>query len=128
MPVLAEMKGWLDKNLSLVSPKSALGKAVAYMLSNWKRLIRYTDDGRLEIDKNLTENKIRPVALGCKNYLFAGSHNDARWAATIYSLVGTARLYQLDQFAYLRDVFSRISDHPYKKLDELLPPKLTPLQ
>ena len=98
------------------------------MLSKWKRLIRYTDDGRLEIDNNWIKNQIRPVALGRKNYLFAGSHNGARLAATIYSLVGTAKLHQIDPFVYLRDVLTRISDHRYKRLDELLPPKWTPLQ
>jgi len=78
VPVLAEMKPWLDKNLPQILPKSAMGQAIAYMLSNWERLIRYTADGRLEIDNNWIENQIRPVALGHKNYLFAGSQNGDR--------------------------------------------------
>ena len=121
LPVLAEMKAWLEVERHKVLPKSAIGKALAYMLKFWVRLNVYTTDGRIEIDNNLVENAIRPVAIGRRNYLFAGSHNGARRGAIIYSLVCTAMLHDLAPFDYLRDVIDRISDHPHKQLAELLP-------
>lgn len=120
VPVLETMKSWLDRESLKVLPKSVIGKAIGYVLNQWPRLEAYVTDGRLEIDNNLVENAIRPVALGRKNYLFAGSHNGARQAALIYTLVSNARLKNLEPFAYLRDVISRISDHPYKQIDDLL--------
>jgi transposase len=121
LPVLAEIKAWLQDNRQQVLPKSDIGKAMAYMLKYWQRLNVYTTDGRLEIDNNLVENAIRPVALGRKNYLFAGSHDGALRAAVIYSLVITAKLHDVEPFAYLKDVIARISDHPHKQLAQLLP-------
>jgi hypothetical protein len=121
LPVLAEMHAWLEAQREQVLPKSDIGKAIAYMLKYWPRLTVYTTNGMLEIDNNPVENAIRPVALGRKNYLFAGSHDGARRAALIYSLVGTAQLHQLEPFAYLRDVIARISTHPHRQLAELLP-------
>ena len=121
IPILSEIKGWLDDEMEQVLPKSLIGKAVIYMKGNWERLIRYTEDGRFEIDNNLVENAIRPVALGRKNYLFAGSHNGAGRAALIYSLVGTAKLHQVEPWQYLNDIVNRISEYPYSKIDELLP-------
>ena len=91
------------------------------MLGQWPKLERYLDDGRLEIDNNLVENAIRPVALGRKNYLFAGSHESAQRGAVIYSLVATAKLHGLDSSVYLTDILNRIADHPFNKLAELLP-------
>ncbi|MEA1948441.1 MAG: IS66 family transposase [Thermodesulfobacteriota bacterium] len=120
-PVLNEMKAWLDTTALQVLPKSALGKAIGYMLGRWKYLKRYVEDGRFEIDNNLIENAIRPVALGRKNYLFAGSHNGAKRAALIYTLVANAKLQGLEPFAYMRDLLSQIADYPYKKLADLLP-------
>ncbi len=84
---LDNMYQWLLKNRAQVVPKSAIGQAIDYTLSLWARLKRYVEDGRLEIDNNLVENSIRPVAIGRKNYLFAGSHNGARWAAIIYTIL-----------------------------------------
>ena len=121
VPILNEMKAWLDTKALQVLPKSALGKAIGYMLGRWKYLKRYVDDGRFEIDNNLIENAIRPVALGRKNYLFAGSHNGAKRAALIYTLVANAKLQGLEPFAYMRDILSRIADYPYKELADLLP-------
>ena len=120
MPVLEAMKTWLDRESLKVLPKSVIGKAIGYMLNQWPRLLVYVTDGRIEIDNNLVENAIRPVALGRKNYLFAGSHDGARQAALIYTMVSNARLKNLDSFAYIRDVISRISDHPQKRIDDLL--------
>jgi hypothetical protein len=120
VPVLKDMKTWLDRESLKVLPKSVIGKAIGYMLNQWPSLEAYVKDGRLEIDNNLVENAIRPVALGRKNYLFAGSHDGARKASLIYTMVSNARLKNLDPFAYLRDVIARISDHPYKQIDDLL--------
>jgi transposase len=121
LSLLAEMKGWLDKQCHQVLPKSALGKAIGYAMSQWSRLERYTEHGFLEIDNNWIENVIRSLALGRKNYLFAGSHDGARRAAIIYSLVATAKKHDVEPFAYLKDVIARIADHPHKKLTLLLP-------
>jgi transposase len=127
LSILETIKSWLDEHSIQVLPKSAMGKAIGYMLNQWSRLECYTTDGRLEIDNNLVENLIRPVALGRKNYLFAGSHNGARCAAIIYSLVATAKQNNVEPFAYLNDVISRIADHPFNKLDLLLPHNWKPL-
>ncbi len=83
--------------------------------------MRYVDDGRIEIDNNAAERSLRTVALGRKNYLFAGSDAGGERAAAIYSLIGTAKLNGLDPEAYLRDVLSRIADHPINRIEELLP-------
>lgn len=121
VPILAEIKTWLGQNGTQVLPKSAIGKAIGYMLGQWPKLAKYTNDGRLEIDNNLVENAIRPVALGRKNYLFAGSHEGAKRAAIIYSLVATAKLHNVEPFAYLKDLLTRLPDHPHHQLAELLP-------
>ncbi len=121
VPILDEMKTWLDRAALQVLPKSTLGQAIGYMLGRWKYLKRYVEDGRFEIDNNLIENAIRPVALGRKNYLFAGSHNGAKRSALIYTLVANAKLQGLEPFAYMRDLLSQIADYPYKKLADLLP-------
>jgi len=125
-PILKSMKKWLDTQITKILPASTIGKAVSYMLNQWPRLINYLLDGRLEIDNNLTENSIRPIALGRKNWLFAGSHQGAANAAIIYTLVGTAKLHNIEPFSYLKDVFDRINDHPFKYLDELLPQNWLP--
>ena len=119
--ILAEIHQWLHEQSKDLLPRSLFGKTVSYMLSNWRRLIRYVEDGRLEIDNNLVENAVRPVALGRKNYLFAGSKEGTKRGTIIYTLVDTAKLQGIEPFVYLRDVLSRIADHPYNKLDELLP-------
>ena len=121
IPILKEIKAWLDSEILIVLPRSAIGKAIAYMYNRWSRLEKYVSDGRLEIDNNLIENAIRPIALGRKNYLFAGSHEGAKRAALYYSLLGTVRLQNVEPFEYLRDVLTRISDYPYKNLTDLLP-------
>ena len=90
-------------------------------LSRWQALGRYLDDGRLEIDNNAAERALRGVALGRKNWLFAGSDKGGERAATIYSLIETAKLNGVDPEAWLRDTISRIADHPNPRIDELLP-------
>ena len=125
-PILNELHNYLKTQLREVLPKSNMGKAIAYTLNLWTRLERYIEDGRYEIDNNLVENSIRPVALGRKNYLFAGSHEGARRAAMIYSFVGSCKMNNIDPSLWLKDVLSRISDHKANKLDELLPPNWQP--
>jgi transposase len=121
LPVMKEIKTWLDQNVVKVLPKNDMGEAIGYTLGQWPKLERYLNDGRLEIDNNLVENAIRPVAFGRKNYLFASSHESAQRGAVIYSLVATAKLHNLDSSEYLTDVINRIADHPFKKLADLLP-------
>jgi hypothetical protein len=95
--------------------------AVRYALGRWEALMRYSDDGRLEIDNNAAERALRAVALGRKNYLFAGSDRGGESAAAIYSLIGTAKLNGLDPELYLRNVLSRIAEHPINRIEDLLP-------
>jgi len=120
---LQELETWLKENIIQVLPKSAIGGAIAYTLNLWPRLIRYTQDGRYEIDNNLVENSIRPVALGRKNYMFAGSHEGAKHAAMMYSFLGTCKRNNVEPFAWLKDVLTRIPDWSIQRLDELLPVK-----
>lgn len=120
-PRLTAFKAWLQATLSQVSRKSTLAAAIKYALARWAALVRYVDDGRIEIDNNAAERAIRAVALGRKNYLFAGSDAGGERAALIYSLIGTARLNGLDPQAYLTAVLERIAEHPVNRVDELLP-------
>lgn len=120
-PILVQMKAWMDEQIILVPPKSAIGMALAYTLNLWPRLVRYIDDGRFNIDNNLIENSIRPVALGRKNYLFAGSHEAAQQAAVIYSILATCKLHDVEPFAYLSKILSIIPDFPTNQLHTLLP-------
>ena len=120
-PILAEMETWLKDNISQTLPKSAIGKAIAYTLNLWTRLKQYTNDGRYEIDNNLIENAIRPLALGRKNYLFAGSHKAAQRAAMMYSFFATCKINDIEPLAWLTDVLNRIPEHKANKLSELLP-------
>jgi transposase len=119
--VMDAIKNWLDVEFQTVLPKSPIGKAISYMLKQWPRLTVYLTDGKLQIDNNPVENAIRPIALGRKNYLFAGSHNGARRAAALYTIMANAKLQGVEPFYYFRDILSRIPDHPYKKLEQLLP-------
>jgi len=127
IPVLQELESWLKEELVKVLPKSAIAQAIAYTLNLWKRLEAYTEDGRYEIDNNLVENSIRPVAIGRKNYLFAGSHEGAKRAAMMYSFLETCKQNDVEPFAWLKDVISRIPDHKANRLMELLPQNWKPL-
>lgn len=120
-PVLLEMETWLKEKLNKVLPKSAIGQAIAYTLTLWPRLVRYIDQGRFYIDNNLIENSIRPVALGRKNYMFAGSHDAAQQAAILYSLLATCKINNVEPFEWLSNTLSVISDHPANQLYKLLP-------
>lgn len=120
-PLLDGLKTWFSTTNAKLSQKGDLAKAIRYALTRWTALVRYVDDGRLQIDNNAAERSIRPLALGRKNYLFAGSDKGGERAAAIYSLIETAKLNGLDPEAYLRDVFARIADHTINRLAELLP-------
>ena len=116
------MKPWLEDQLRRVPPCGELADDIRYALARWPALCRFLDDGRIELDTNPVERAIRPVALGRKNHLFAGSDGGGdRWAM-VSSLVTTAQLNEVEPNAYLRDVLERmVTGHPMSSLDELLP-------
>jgi hypothetical protein len=124
-PKLCELHQWLIGTVKQLSKKSDLAGAIHYALARWKALTRYRDDGRIEIDNNAAERALRAVALGRKNYLFAGADCGGERAAAIYSLIGTAKLNDIDPEAYLHYVLTHIADHPINHVAELLPWKLT---
>lgn len=121
IPLLQELEKWMKEQLPEVLPRSSIGQAIAYTLGLWNRLTRYTQNGQVEIDNNLIENIIRPVALGRKNYLFAGSHEAAQQAAMIHSFLGTCKINNIEPYSWLKETLSRIPDHSIQKLDDLLP-------
>ena len=120
-PQLESMREWLDTSLSKLPRKSETAAAIHYALGRWDALIRYLDDGRIELDNLIAERALRPVAVGRRNYLFAGSNNGGRRAAILYSLIGSAKMNGIDPEAYLRHVLSRIAEYPINRIEELLP-------
>jgi transposase len=121
-PVVAELQPWLREKLGLISQKTKLAEAIRYTLSRWEGLTRFLDDGRIEIDSNVVERSIRPIALNRKNALFAGSDGGAEHWAVIASLIETCKLNGVEPLAYLADVLTRIvNGHPNSQIDELLP-------
>jgi transposase len=120
-PLLESLHQWLQVTLSVVSKKSEIAAAIRYALGRWRALLRYSEDGHIEMDNNAAERALRAVALGRKNYLFAGSDSGGERAAAIYSLIGTAKLNGLDPEGYLREVLQHIADHPINRIEELLP-------
>ncbi|MGH9416496.1 MAG: IS66 family transposase, partial [Terriglobales bacterium] len=120
-PLLAELKLWLKETMPKLSARSDTMAAVRYALARRDALLLYACDGHIEIDNNAVEREMRPVALGRKNYLFAGSDAGGERAAAIYGLIGTAKLNRLDPEAYLRHVLDRLADHPINRIAELLP-------
>jgi len=124
LPLLNELGKWMAEKHKTVLPKSPIGKAIAYCIPRWDKLMNYLKDGSLEIDNNLVENAIRPIALGRKNYLFAGSKRGAERAAMFYSFLGTCKLNNVNPFDWLKKVLEVIPEHKVNKLHELLPQNL----
>jgi transposase len=120
-PLLERLGAWMKEQYMQVLPKSVIGKALGYSIERWAELMIYTTDAKLNIDNNPVENSIRPIAIGRKNYLFAGSHEAAQRSAMLYSLLGTCKLHQVNPFLWLKDVLQRINDQPINKVAELLP-------
>jgi len=120
-PLLDSMQVWMKESLTKLSRKSDVSAAIHYALGRWGALMRYCSNGLLEIDNNAAERAVRGVALGRKNYLFAGSDSGGQRAAAIYSLIETAKLNRINPEAYLAHVLARIADHPINRIDALLP-------
>jgi transposase len=120
-PILGQFRPWLENTLAQVLPKSPMGEAISYSLSNWDALNRYLEDGELAIDNNRAERVLRGPVVGRNNWLFFGSDRGGRTAAVLMSFVATCKDHGIDPFLYLRDVFERISAHPASRIEDLLP-------
>ena len=122
IPLLRDIRTWLDEHLPIVPPRSALGKAMNYAHNQWPKLIVYVEDGRLRIDNNLTENTIRPFVIGRKNVLFCDTVAGANASANLYSLIETAKANGIEPYAYLRTVFTELPQATsVDKIEALLP-------
>lgn len=120
-PLLEQIKTWIEQEQFHVLPKSPIGKAMAYFINQYPKFMGIFEDGRIELDNNLIENAIRPLALGRKNYLFAGSHRAAQHAAMLYSFFGTCKMQDINPREWLADTLERIPGHSIQRLEELLP-------
>jgi transposase len=120
-PLLDDLERWLHATLATLSRKSDTAAAILYALKLWPALTRYADDGRIEIDNSAAERALRGVALGRRNFLFAGADSGGERAAAMYGLIGTARLNGIDPEAWLRHVLTHIADHPVNRVDDFLP-------
>jgi transposase len=120
-PIWEEFQNWMLQAHLRHTPKSKIREAVDYTLPRWVELGRYILNGELEIDNNLIENQIRPVAIGRKNYLFAGSHAGAQKAAMVYSMLGTCKMHGIEPYAWLKNVLEKLPDYPVNRVEELLP-------
>ena len=120
-PILDKLHGYLLEIQVEVLPKSPEGRAVRYALKNWTALARYCEDGDLSIDNNATERAIRGVAVGRNNWMFFGSDEGGKTAAVLRSFVASCQRVGVDPFVWLKDILSRIADHPITRLAELLP-------
>jgi transposase len=127
-PILDAIGAWLEAERPEVLPKSPIGEAIGYALNHWGALVRPLEAGFLEIDNGESERAIKPVAIGRRNWLFAGSDNGGRTAAVLMSLCATCKAWDVDPFAYLRDVLDRVSTHPMSRIEELLPDRWKPLE
>ena len=120
-PLLDDLGRWLRTALDQLSRKSDTAAAIRYTLNLWPALLRYCDDGAVEVDNSAAERALRGIAIGRRNYLFAGADSGGERAAAIYSLIGTAKLNGVDPEAWLRHVLTQIADHPVNRVDEFLP-------
>jgi transposase len=121
LPLLMRFRQWLEGNVIGLPTQAPLAKAFGYALRHWQALVRYTESGILLPDNNALERQIRPIALGRANWTFAGSPRGARAAATMYSLLGTARLNGFEPYAWLKDTLEKLPSHPVNRVHELLP-------
>ncbi len=121
VPTMKKIHDFLVENLSGQAPSSRIAQAIGYALNNWKELEVYLDYGEIEIDNNLIENCIRPLALGRKNWMFAGSANGAKWASTAYTIIATAKLHGLDPHAYVTMLLTELPKMKAGDIDRLLP-------
>ena len=119
-PLLKQFKTWLDKSANQVPPKTALGKAVTYCLNQWPKLIRYIEDGNLNIDNNRAERAIKPFVIGRKNWLFSNTAKGAKASATLYSVIETAKANGITPFDYLMYLLEQVS-LPDHDIEQLLP-------
>src|SRR5260370_12209929 len=121
-PLVLALKTWLEQQLARVSAKATIADDIRYALNHWDGLIRFLDDGRIELDTNIVERSIRPLVLNRKNALFAGHDQGAENCACIASLIETCKLYGVDPQAYLTDVLTKLVNlWPASRLDELMP-------
>lgn len=120
-PIVHALHAWLKEQLATVAKKSVTADAINYALNQWQALTRFLEDGRIEPDNNVAERSLRAISVGRKNFLFLGSDAGGERAATMYSLLGTAKLNDVNPEAYLAHVLERIADHPVNRIDELLP-------
>jgi transposase len=120
-PLVVALETWLREQRARVSKNSETGKAIDYSLKRWAAFTRFLDDGRLCMSNNAAERELRPVAVGRRNWTFAGSDEGGRRAAAIYTLIATAKLNDVDPQAWLADILARLPDHPAKRIHELLP-------
>ena len=121
VPILEKFNAWLDQQKQDALPKSPLGEAVTYALNNWTALVRYTEKSFLAIDNNVAEREMKRIAIGRKNWLFVGTENGGHTAAALASFTSTCRRLEIDPWAYLKDVITRLPLTPADQLDDLLP-------
>jgi transposase len=129
LPVLTNFQTWLQAEQPKVLPKSLIGLAIAYTLRHWPALERYTTDGFLDIDNNVAERALRQIAVGRKNWIFAGSANGAETAATLFTITSSCHRHHIDAFAYLRDLLDRLAHDPHpppERLRDWLPDRWKP--
>ena len=120
-PVLEAFKAWLDDEALVVLPKAPIAEAIGYARNQWGALTRFLEDARLKLDNNIAERQLRRIAVGRKNWLFAGSENGAEHGCVLYSLLATCKLHGVNPFDYLRDVIMRVASHPARDVLELNP-------
>ena len=125
-PILADWKKWLDEQKPKTLRKSPLGVAIGYALNNWAALRRYLEQGYLAIDNNVSEQHMKTIATGRKNWLFTGSENGGKTMAILFSVVSSCQRHGHDPFVYLRDVLGRLPGLPKERLAELLPDRWSP--
>jgi len=125
-PIMEELKKWAEQEQHKVLPKTPIGKAIGYLLKQWKKLHQVLQSGQLELDNNRIENKIRPLALGRKNYLFAGNHKAGHHIAMMYSFFATCKEHEVNPYEWLKDILEKLPETKVTQLEGLLPQNWTP--